>query len=300
MNAPVDVSFFARAAKPLTSYRKYWAARFGTAPVPADEPRRDGRARLGQLRHHRRHRRRLRRPSELRHGGDRPHAGGAGLSRRHHRPARLAERRPVQGAGQAEPVLRRHRRQHGFDDQPLHGGPQDPQRRRLHARRRRRQAARPRGHRLLAALPRSVQATCRSCSAASKAACAASRITTTGRTRCAARSLVDAKCDLLLYGNAERAIVEIAHRLAASEPVHADHRRARHRLHAARDARGLVRDRLDQRRRARPRRGAHQSVPDDVGAGQGARARPAPRKTRRRPSPRRPKRPVRSIPRSSR
>ena len=33
MNAPVDVSFFARAAKPLTSYRKYWAARFGTAPV---------------------------------------------------------------------------------------------------------------------------------------------------------------------------------------------------------------------------------------------------------------------------
>ncbi len=31
MNAPVDVSFFTRAAKPLTSYRKYWAARFGTA-----------------------------------------------------------------------------------------------------------------------------------------------------------------------------------------------------------------------------------------------------------------------------
>ncbi|HQZ05582.1 MAG TPA: YgiQ family radical SAM protein [Burkholderiaceae bacterium] len=31
MNAPVDVSLFARAAKPLASYRKYWAARFGTA-----------------------------------------------------------------------------------------------------------------------------------------------------------------------------------------------------------------------------------------------------------------------------
>ena len=31
MNAPLDVSFFTRAAKPLTSYRKYWAARFGTA-----------------------------------------------------------------------------------------------------------------------------------------------------------------------------------------------------------------------------------------------------------------------------
>jgi len=31
MNAPLDVSFFNRAAKPLTSYRKYWAARFGIA-----------------------------------------------------------------------------------------------------------------------------------------------------------------------------------------------------------------------------------------------------------------------------
>ncbi len=32
MNAPLDVSFFQRIAKPLTSYRKYWAARFGRAP----------------------------------------------------------------------------------------------------------------------------------------------------------------------------------------------------------------------------------------------------------------------------
>jgi hypothetical protein len=32
MNAPVDVSFFARAAKPLNSYRKFWASRFATAP----------------------------------------------------------------------------------------------------------------------------------------------------------------------------------------------------------------------------------------------------------------------------
>ncbi len=33
MNAPIDVSFFARAAKPLSSYRPYWAKRFGPAPV---------------------------------------------------------------------------------------------------------------------------------------------------------------------------------------------------------------------------------------------------------------------------
>lgn len=32
MNAPIDVSFFARAAKPITSYRRYWAHRFGPAP----------------------------------------------------------------------------------------------------------------------------------------------------------------------------------------------------------------------------------------------------------------------------
>lgn len=32
MNAPIDVSFFPRAAKPLPSYKPYWAKRFGTAP----------------------------------------------------------------------------------------------------------------------------------------------------------------------------------------------------------------------------------------------------------------------------
>ena len=32
MPALLDVSFFPRIAKPLNSYRKFWAARFGTAP----------------------------------------------------------------------------------------------------------------------------------------------------------------------------------------------------------------------------------------------------------------------------
>ena len=42
MNAPVDVSLFARAAKPLTSYRKYWAARFGTPRfLPMSRPEMD-------------------------------------------------------------------------------------------------------------------------------------------------------------------------------------------------------------------------------------------------------------------
>ncbi len=79
-------------------------------------------------------------------------------------------------------------------------------------------------------------------------ACAASRTTTTGQDKVRRSIVVDAKCDLLLYGNAERAIVEIAHRLAGERAGAAHHRRARHRLRAPRDdePRGLVRDRLDR------------------------------------------------------
>ena len=42
--------------------------------------------------------------------------------------------------------------------------------------------------------------------------------------------LLDAKADLLVYGNGERQICEIAHRLAAGEPIGDDHRPARHRV----------------------------------------------------------------------
>ena len=79
--------------------------------------------------------------------------------------------------------------------------------------------------------------------------------------------LVDSKADLLVYGNAERAIVEIAHRLAARQPVAGDHRRARHGLHGQEragpgDAR-VVGDRFHRGRSARAHRRAHQPVPDD-------------------------------------
>ena len=144
----------------------------------------------------------------------RPPARGPGLSRRHHRPARLALGRAVPRAGPAEPVLRRHRRQHGLDGQPLHQRPQGPL-----ATTPTRPAARPAsGPTARSSSTPSAAArpspTCRSSSAASRPACAASPTTTTGRTRSAARSCSTAKADLLLYGNAERAIVEIAHRLA--------------------------------------------------------------------------------------
>ena len=157
------------------------------------------------------------------------------------------ERRAVQGAGQAEPVLRRHRRQHGFDDQPLHGRPEDPQRRRLHAGRRRRQAAGPRG----------ASSTRQRCREAFKDVPIVLGGIEGSLRRIAhydywsdkvRRSiLVDAKCDLLLYGNAERAIVEIAHRLAAQRAgAAASPTCAAPPSCGATHARGLVRDRLDR------------------------------------------------------
>jgi hypothetical protein len=80
------------AAKPLTSYRPTGRKRFGTAPfLPMSRAEMDG-AGLGPVRHHPRHRRRLHRPPQLRHGAGRPAARGAGLPRRHHQPARLAHR----------------------------------------------------------------------------------------------------------------------------------------------------------------------------------------------------------------
>ena len=153
--------------------------------LPMSRAEMDG-ARLGRLRHRARHRRRLCRSSELRHGDHRPAARGAGLPGRHHRAARLAVGRAVQGAGQAAPVLRRHRRQHGLDGQPLHGG------RKIRSD----DAYTPGGEggrrpdRAPSSTPSAAarrSRTCRSCSAASRRRCAASPTTTTGPTRCAAR-----------------------------------------------------------------------------------------------------------------
>ena len=53
--------------------------------------------------------------------------------------------------------------------------------------------------------------------------------------------LLDAKADLLVYGNAERQVVEIAHRLAAKEPIAEYHRYPRHGLRAQRPAGRLER-----------------------------------------------------------
>ena len=61
---------------------------------------------------------------------------------------------PVARAGAAEALLRRQRRQHGLDDQPLHGEPEAAERRRVLAGRPHRAPARSADARLLPALPR--------------------------------------------------------------------------------------------------------------------------------------------------
>jgi hypothetical protein len=229
MNAPVDVSFFARAAKPITSYRPYWAKRFGTAPfLPMSRAEMDA-AGLGQLRHH------------LVTGDayvDHPSFGMAVIGRvleaQGFRVGIIAQpdwqsADPFKALGKPNLFWGVTAGQHGFDDQPLHGRPQDPQRRRLHPRRRGRQAPDR------AAIVYSQR--CRE--AYNDVPIVLGGIE--GSLRRIAhydywsdkvrRSIVvDAKCDLLLYGNAERAIVEVAHRLAAREPVEQHHRRARHGL----------------------------------------------------------------------
>ena len=63
--------------------------------------------------------------------------------------------------------------------------------------------------------------------------------------------LLDAKADLLVYGNGERQICEIAHRLAGGEAIDEHHRHARHGLRAQGHAGRLDRDRLDAPRCAR-------------------------------------------------
>ncbi|MCG3146132.1 MAG: hypothetical protein HONDAALG_03987 [Gammaproteobacteria bacterium] len=223
------------------------ALRPGT--VPADVTRRDGGARLGLLRHRHRHGRCLCRSPELRDGDRRPRAGGAGIPRRHHRPAGLARRRSVQGAGPAEPVLRHHRRQHGLDGQPLHRRPPHPQRRRVHGGRRGREAAGSVGHRLLAARARGLRR-CAHHPRRHRGLAAAHR---------ALRLLVGEGATIRADGRARRSAAVRQCRArdrrgrpspGREDPDRGDHRRARHGLRARRRAGGLDRDRLHDHRHA--------------------------------------------------
>ena len=119
----------------------------------ADVARRDGRSGLGQLRRRFGHGRRLRRSPEFRRGADRPIAGGAGLSRRDHRAAGLAESPSRSGPWAAKRHVRHHGRKHGFDGESLHRGSSLAFGRRVFAGWRWRAAPRSCGDRVRATLP---------------------------------------------------------------------------------------------------------------------------------------------------
>ena len=244
----------------LFARRKFWAERFGIAPVlPTTRAEMDE---LGwdSLRRHPGHRRRVRRPPQLRDGAGRAAAGGAGLPGRHHRAARLARRRGVPRARPPDRHVGRHRRQHGLDGQPLHVGPAAAPRRRVFAGRRGRPAPGSRADRLRAALPRGVRRRARR-HRRHRGEPAPDR---------ALRLLVEQGAavdpDRFARGSA-RLRQRRARRRRDRAPAgggrgaRQHHRPARHGVLAAgRAARRLDRDRFDDDRRARAGRGARRSV----------------------------------------
>ena len=199
--------------------------------VFAADARRDGRARLGQLRRRARHRRRVHRSPGVRDG-----ARSAACSRRRAsasaswRSPTIASASDFDGARAAEPVLRHHRRQHGLARQPLHE----------------RQEGRAATTRIRPAAWPASGLTARVSSIRSAAArpipgvpiviggieASLRRIAHYDYWSDSVRRslLLDSGADLLVYGNGERQVVEIAHRLARRVPIDADHRRARHRV----------------------------------------------------------------------
>jgi uncharacterized radical SAM protein YgiQ len=259
MNAPVDVSFFARAAKPLTSYRKYWAPA-SARPLPADEPARRWTRSAGTAATSSRHGRRLRRPPQLRHGGDRPRAGGAGLPRGHHRAAGLAERRAFKAlgkpnlfwgvtAGNMDSMINRYTadRKLRSDDAYTPGdvGGKRPDRAAIVYSQRCREAFKD-----VPIILGGIEGSLR-------------RIAHYDYWSEKVRHSVvlDAKCDLLLYGNAERAIIEIAHRLAAASRWRTSPTCAAPPSCAAPRPKAGSRS-TPPASTARPRRGPRQSLPD--------------------------------------
>ena len=237
-------------AKPLFSYRHHWAHRFGTAPfLPMSRAEMDA---LGWDSC----------DIVLVTGDayvDHPSFGMAIIGRlleaQGFRVGIIAQpdwqsAEPFKALGQPSAVLRRHRRQHGFDGQPLYRGPPAAPQRQLHAGRRGRQAARPRGDRLCPALPRGVP---RRADRARRHRGSLRRIAHYDYWSDKVRRsiLVDAKADILLYGNAERAVVEVAHRLAKGD---SDSSRASTTSAASRSSSRAVPDGWTEAARRRSRR----------------------------------------------
>ena len=208
-----------QTARDLFSYRKHWAHRYGVAPVLPTT-----RAEMAELGWDRRDVVIVTGDAYI----DHPSFGMAIIGRLleaagirvgileqpdwHRRGMRSPK------LGRARPDVRHDRRQHGLDGEPLHLRPAHPQRRRLHPARRRGRAP-----------TRSVIVYSQRVREAYKDVPVVVGGIEASLRRIAhfdywsekvRRSvLLDAKADLLVYGNAERQIGEIAHRLAAGTPI---------------------------------------------------------------------------------
>ena len=131
----------------------------------------------------------------------------------------------------AEPVLRHHRRQHGLDGESLHVRPPHSQRRRIHAGGE--GGKRPdRSVIVYAQRVREAFADVPVVIGGIEASLRRIAHFDYWSEKVRRSVLLDAKADLLVYGNAERQIVEIAHRLAKGETHRRHHRSARHGVHA--------------------------------------------------------------------
>ena len=198
----------------------------------------------------------------------------------HHRAARLALDGGLRAARRAGALLRHHGRQHGLDGQPLHGRQARAQRRRVHARRRRRPAAGSQRHRLRAARARGVRR-CpdrhrrhRSEPAAHRAlrllAGESAPLDPARRARRSARVRQRRAAD-------RRDRAPLGGRRAAERAA----RHSRHRVARQRGRRRLDGDRLDASRRAGPRRPPSGSVCDGARDRGGREARRRARRARR-------------------
>ena len=131
--------------------------------------------------------------------------------------------KPFPRAGAATAVLRRHRR---HMDSMINRYTAEKTRSddAYTSRRGRRQTPGSRHGGVFAALPRGLPRRVDVMIGSIEASCAASPTTTTGATKVRQSALIYSKADILLYGNAERALVEIAHRANAGERLGANPR----------------------------------------------------------------------------
>ena len=132
--------------------------------------------------------------------------------------------------GRTAPVLRRHRRQHGFDGEPVYRGPSGAQRRCLYAGGHGRQTPRPQRHRLFAANPGAYKRRPDRDRRHRGELCGASRISIIGPSTCGAPCCSTPRRTCWCMATLNGKSCAIAQRLRAGAAIGRHHRPARHRI----------------------------------------------------------------------